>query len=101
MGDPVRREQAKAVEAKLTERVEQAKLYSKVLLQFEDCIVRWSQEDLPMPAYLRAEELCDWLVQMGVLGPSVLERGQGLNDQEAGQAVSDSQPPPFNTGGVA
>ena len=41
-----------------------------------------------------AEYTRRWLEAMGVLGSSVLEREQGLNDQEADQAASDSQPPP-------
>lgn len=86
-------EQARAIEAKLSRRVDEAKLAADVMSRFEDCIVRWSQEDLPMPAYMRAEELVMVLTEMGVLGPSVLERGQGLNVQEAGQAASDRRPP--------
>lgn len=93
--------QEKLVHAKFVERAEAAKLYGKIVTEFEHRIVRWNQEDLPMPAYLRAEELADALVHLGVLGPSVLERGQGLNDQEAGQAASDSRPPLFNVGGIA
>ncbi len=86
------REKALEVHERMTRNVEAAKLDAKARLIIEDHIVRWSQENLPMPAYLQAEMLWEALCK-GVLGPYGLERAQGLNVQEAGQAASDRQPP--------
>lgn len=63
----------------------------------EEHLVRINQENLPIPAHLQAEIMVEALVGVGVLGPYVLERGQGLNDQEVDQATSDSQPPTLKT----
>ena len=64
---------------------------NKALDIIEDHIVRISQENLPMPAYLQAEMMLEAL-ERGCVFPMSWS-GDALNDQEAGQAASDRQPP--------
>ncbi len=66
----------------------------KALDIVEDHVVLWAQENVPMPAYLRAEMLVEALERAGVLGSYGLQREQGLNVQGGGQAPSDRRPPP-------